>query len=453
MAESSIEWTGKVWNPTTGCTKISKECDFCYAETLTNRWKHNPSQPKYKAGFDKLVMHKSALQDPYQWKEPTTIFVNSMSDLFHKDVTLEFIQKVFKVMNDTPQHTYQVLTKRDHLLKRYSKDLNWTNNIWMGVSVGMQSSTKRIDNLRACDAKYKFLSVEPFIEEITDMDLTGIDWVIVGGESGTGDIRPMKKEWVLKVKQICSRYKVPFFFKQWGTKNNNPDPNDPTIHKEHKYHAKGGCLLDGKLYLGNPTVKDDSIPTIKLFGKDYLIMDENQDLNTIWELKSYLPMMGEDLLAQLTKDIKKNGVNDPILYWVTPEGKKLVIEGHTRLTAAISARKRDVPTKEIKEDFTNLDDIKLWMIKHQFQRRNLSSLERIELAYHSKETIEKAAKENLSKAGKGEDITKPIDTYDEIAKLAGVGRTSVVRYSGVISKAPETLVKKMRSLLTHLCHE
>jgi ParB family chromosome partitioning protein len=255
----------------------------------------------------------------------------------------------------------------------------------------------------------------------------------------------MNKEWVVRAKQLCNKYKVPFFFKQWGVAKNNPDPNDPTIHKAHRYHAKGGCMLDGKLYQANPTIEDDSVPMIKLFGSEYFIMDEAYDLNTIWELKSYLPMMDEDLLAQLTKDIKKNGVNDPILYWVTPEGKKLVIEGHTRLTAAISARKKDVPTKEIKEDFTNLDDIKLWMIKHQFQRRNLSSLERIELAYHSKETIEKAARENLSKAGKGEDVNNAIDTYDEIAKLAGVGRTSVVRYSGVVNKASESLVRKMRN--------
>jgi ParB family chromosome partitioning protein len=314
----------------------------------------------------------------------------------------------------------------------------------MGVSVGAQSSIKRIDNLRACDAKHKFLSVEPFIDEITDMDLTGIDWVIVGGESGNGDIRPLQKEWVVRVKQICEKQKVPFFFKQWGMKRNNPDPNDPTLNKEHRYHAKGGSMLDGKLYLSNPSVSDDKVPTINLFGTECYIMDEAYDLNTIWELKSYLPMMEDELLKQLTNDVKKNGVNDPILYWVNPEGKKLVIEGHTRLSAAISARKKTVPSKEIHEDFQNLDDIKLWMIKHQFQRRNLSSLERIELAYHSKDTIEKAARENLSKAGKGENIVNPIDTTAEIAKIAGVGRTTVIRYTNVVANASQSVLKKLK---------
>jgi protein gp37/ParB-like chromosome segregation protein Spo0J len=444
MAESSIEWTQKTWNPTTGCTIFSKECDNCYARKETNRYMHNPKLPKYHAGFDKVVMHESSLDEPYKIIEPATIFVNSMSDLFHKDISLEFIKKVFKVMNDTPQHTYQVLTKRDHLLNRYSNELNWTDNIWMGVSVGMQASTKKIDNLRASGAKRKFLSVEPLIEEITDMDLTGIDLVLVGGESGSNSARPIKKEWILRVKQICEEQKVPFFFKQWGMKRNNPDPNDPTLNKEHRYHAKGGSMLDGKLYLSNPSVRDDKVPTINIFGTECYIMDEAYDLNTIWELKSYLPMMEDELLRQLTDDVKKNGVNDPILYWVNPEGKKLVIEGHTRLSAAISARKKDLPSKEIHEDFQNLDDIKLWMIKHQFQRRNLSSLERIELAFHSKETIEKTAKQNLSKAGKGENINNPIDTTAEIAKIAGVGRTTVIRYTNVVANASQTVLKKLK---------
>jgi protein gp37/ParB-like chromosome segregation protein Spo0J len=445
MAESKIEWTNKTWNPTTGCTSFSKlECDNCFARTLTNRYMHNPNLPKYHAGFDKVVMHESSLNEPYKWKKPTTIFVNSMSDLFHKDISLEFIKKVFKVMNDTPQHTYQVLTKRDHLLKRYSDKLDWADNIWMGVSVGMQASTKKIDSLRECGAKHKFLSVEPLIEEITEMDLTGIDLVLLGGESGNNSVRPMEKQWVINVKNICEHYKVPFFFKQWGMKRNNPDPNDPTLNKEHRYHAKGGSMLDGKLYLSNPSVSNDKVPTINLFGTECYIIDEAYDLNTIWELKSYLPMMENELLKQLTNDVKKNGVNDPILYWVNPEGKKLVIEGHTRLSAAISARKKTVPSKEIHEDFQNLDDIKLWMIKHQFQRRNLSSLERIELAFHSKETIEKTAKQNLSKAGKGENINNPIDTTAEIAKIAGVGRTTVIRYTNVVANASQTVLKKLK---------
>ena len=129
MGESTIEWTDGTWNPVTGCSSVGAECLHCYARTLTNRYKHNPKLPKYRKGFDVVVEHPNSLKEPYKWAKPSTIFVNSMSDLFHKDVSLDFIKKVFKVMNETPQHTYQVLTKRDHLLKRYSKDLVWSDNI------------------------------------------------------------------------------------------------------------------------------------------------------------------------------------------------------------------------------------------------------------------------------------------------------------------------------------
>ncbi|MFC2176695.1 DUF5131 family protein, partial [Bacteroidota bacterium] len=262
---TTIEWTQENWNPTTGCKHYSKwgECDNCYAETITNIRKNSPKFTKYRAGFDTLVMHDYTLKEPYGWSKPVTVFVNSMSDLFHKDVKLEFLKKVFAVMNDTPQHTYQILTKRDKILEDYSDKLNWTDNIWMGVSVGAQGATKRIPRLQNCGAKHKFLSVEPFIEEINDIDLTGIDWVIVGGESG-GGARPIQAEWVHKMKCFCEDASVPFFFKQWGKKKYNPNPNDPTKHKLHRYHAKGGSQLDGITYWANPTIEDDSMPTLNL---------------------------------------------------------------------------------------------------------------------------------------------------------------------------------------------
>ena len=444
MAESKIEWTEKTWNPTTGCHAVSKECDNCYAKVLTNRYQHNSQLPKYKQGFDIVVEHPDTLGDPHKWLKPTTVFVNSMSDLFHRDISLAFLKKVFKVMNETPQHTYQVLTKRHLLLERHSSELNWTNNIWMGVSVGTQKATERIKSLQKCGAKHKFLSVEPLIEKISEMDLTGIDLVLVGGESGDNNSRPMLKEWVMEVKKFCKRDKVPFFFKQWGLERNNPDEHDPTMNKSHRYYAKGGCMLDGKVYLSNPSIKNDSTPTIKLFGKDYYIMDDKDSLNTIWELKAYLPMMEDELYNQLSEDIKKNGVNDPVLYWMTPDGKLLVIEGHTRLMAAISNRVKNIPKKEIKEQFNSLDEIKLWMLKHQFQRRNLSPVEKIQLAYLSKDTIEKTAKENLSKGGKNIDVNQSIDTNAEIARIAGVGRTSVVRYTAVLEKASKPVIAQLR---------
>lgn len=485
MAESNIEWTDVSWNPTTGCTHYSSsknggnECLNCYAETLTKRLKAM-GQDRYKMGFDVVVEHEDALKEPYSWKSPTTVFVNSMSDLFHRDISDDFLRKIFKVMNETPQHTYQILTKRHTRFEKLPDDLIWSENIWMGVSCGTQYSTRRIPALVKSKAKHKFLSIEPFIQEISEIDLTGIDWVIVGGESGNNSylrekdekgedkfqvidgkvfynnvlddngnkiiekvIRPMKEEWVRIIKDKCKNQNVPFFFKQWGKTKNNPNPNDPTLNKEHRYYAKAGCQLDGKLFLANPTIKNDSIPKINIFGDEFYIMDEFEELNSIWELKSYLPLMNKKLYSQLKDNIKKNGLNDPILYMTTSEGKKLVIEGHTRLKACIELNKKNIPVKEIKEDFKNFDDIKLWMVKHQFQRRNLSSIEKIQLAFLSKEAIEKMAKNNLSKAGKGLDVINAVDTNVEIAKIAGVGRTTVIRYSSVLDKGSKAIIDKL----------
>jgi protein gp37 len=445
MADSTIEWTTKTWNPTTGCTKISQECKFCYAETLTNRYMKNPKQEKYKQGFGVFVMHEDALNDPLEWKKSETVFVNSMSDLFHEKITLDFLKKVFKVMNDTPNHTYQILTKREDILEKYSDELEWTDNIWMGISVGEEKSVYKIKSLASCGAKHKFLSVEPLIEELPDLDLKGIDWVIVGGESGSNKVRRLEKDWILKVKKNCDEQNVPFFFKQWGKSKFNPNPNDPTINKEHRYHSKGGSQLDGKIFWKNPTIKDDSIPMINVFGEEHFVMDEMEELNSIWELKSYLPMMEKELYNQLKANIRKNNLNDPILYFITEDGKKLVIEGHTRLKACIKLKKKKIPTKEVKEHFESLDDVKLWTVKHQFQRRNLSNVEKIQLAYLSKASIEKLAKENLSKAGKKTGITAAIDTNAEIAKIAGVGRTTVVRYNNVLDNASKAIILKLKN--------
>jgi protein gp37 len=174
-------------------------------------------QYNYRKGFE-LTLHEEALSIPYKWKKPVTVFVNSMSDLFHKDVPLEFIQKVFQVMNETPQHRYQVLTKRAVRLKELSPSLHWSENIWMGVSVENQDCTSRIDNLKKTGAYVKFLSVEPLLGNITNMNLEGIDWVIVGGESGPG-ARVLEENWVKSIFAACQDQEVPFFFKQWGGTN------------------------------------------------------------------------------------------------------------------------------------------------------------------------------------------------------------------------------------------
>ena len=213
MAQSSIEWTEMTWNPTTGCNKVSAGCKFCYAEVMTRRLEAMGIE-KYKDGF-KVRVHESALNIPYSWKGSKVVFVNSMSDLFHPEVSLAFIEKVFKVMNDTPQHTYQVLTKRAERLYELHHKLNWTENIWMGVSIEDERVIERIDFLRETNAKIKFLSCEPLIGPLQNLNLKNIDWVIVGGESGR-KARSMNELWVWDIKEQCRDQEVAFFFKQWG---------------------------------------------------------------------------------------------------------------------------------------------------------------------------------------------------------------------------------------------
>jgi protein gp37 len=213
MAQSSIEWTEMTWNPTTGCTKISPGCKFCYAEVMSRRLKAM-GVPKYQQGF-KITTHEDQLSIPYTWKKPKVVFVNSMSDLFHKDIPLAFIKQVFAVMNDNPQHVFQVLTKRADVLLKYHEELRWTHNIWMGVSVEDEKVMDRISLLRQTNARVKFLSCEPLIGPLPNLQLDGIDWVIVGGESGRKP-RPMDSDWVLDIQEQCEKARVAFFFKQWG---------------------------------------------------------------------------------------------------------------------------------------------------------------------------------------------------------------------------------------------
>jgi protein gp37 len=216
MSSSKIEWTESTWNPTTGCTKISSGCTNCYAERMAMRLKAMGT-PKYANGFE-VTLHEDCLSEPYSWKKPKVIFVNSMSDLFHEDIPFSFIEKVFKVMNDNPQHIFQVLTKRAELLLEYSPKLNWTSNIWMGVTVEGKKATRRIDYLRKTNAAIKFLSCEPLISDLGKLDLQKINWVIVGGESGPKS-RPIKEDWVLDIFNQCKSADIPFFFKQWGGVN------------------------------------------------------------------------------------------------------------------------------------------------------------------------------------------------------------------------------------------
>lgn len=252
MAQSNIEWTEMTWNPVTGCNKLSAGCKFCYAEVMSRRLKAMGVE-KYANGFN-FTTHEDELTTPYRWKKPRIVFVNSMSDLFHKNSPLEFIQRVFAVMNDTPQHTYQVLTKRADILAQYDTELTWTPNIWMGVSVENEKVMDRIDYLRNTSAHIKFLSLEPLIGPLPNLNLTNIDWAIVGGESGH-KARPIQQEWVDAIRQQCEDNGVAFFFKQWGKTRFNRNQADPTINASHPQHAKGGCHLNGRIYRDMPSVR------------------------------------------------------------------------------------------------------------------------------------------------------------------------------------------------------
>ncbi len=213
MAESHIEWTDSTWNPVTGCTKISAGCKHCYAERMSKRLKAM-GQANYRNGF-RLTLQPHMLDLPLKWKRPQRIFVNSMSDLFHEDVPVEYILQVFETMNQADWHQYQVLTKRADRLAELSRFLPWREHIWMGVSVENAKVTWRIDELRRSGAWVKFLSLEPLIGPLRDLGLNGIDWAIVGGESGPG-ARQMKPEWVRQIRDQCQEQGVAFFFKQWG---------------------------------------------------------------------------------------------------------------------------------------------------------------------------------------------------------------------------------------------
>ena len=233
--DSSIEWTQSTWNPVTGCTKISPGCAHCYAERMARRLKAM-GQPNYANGFN-LTVHEHALELPLRWRKPQVIFVNSMSDLFHEDVPTEFIQRVFDVMNRADWHLYQVLTKRSDRLLELGALLPWSENIWMGVTVENEDYKPRIDDLRKTSTATNFLSLEPLLGPLPNLDLTGIDWVIVGGESGPG-ARPMERSWVMDIRRQCQRADIPFFFKQWGG-----------VHKK-----RAGRMLDGRTWDAMPPV-------------------------------------------------------------------------------------------------------------------------------------------------------------------------------------------------------
>lgn len=229
MSKSKIEWTESTWNPVSGCSKVSRGCDNCYAERMAMRLKAMGTRG-YENGFD-VTLQPHALDKPLKLKKPQVIFVNSMSDIFHEKIPEEYIVQIFEVMNKAYWHTFQVLTKRPRRLAKIADKVNWTDNIWMGVTVEANEYVDRVDYLRDCPAKIKFLSLEPLIDSVDKLNYTGIDWAIVGGESGFG-ARVMQKDWVLEIRDRCKEENIDFFFKQWGGVNKK----------------KSGRKLDGKFY-------------------------------------------------------------------------------------------------------------------------------------------------------------------------------------------------------------
>ena len=241
MQRSQIEWTDATWNPVTGCTQVSPGCAHCYAKTFAERFRGVPGHP-YERGFD-LQLRPERLDQPLRWSKPRTIFVNSMSDLFHRDVPDDYVRKVFGVMEAASQHRFQVLTKQAERLATLAPSLPWPAHVWMGVSVENQRWTSRIDYLRETPATVKFLSCEPLLGPL-ELDLEGIDWVIVGGESGPG-ARPMEPDWARGVRNQCVEASVPFFFKQWGAH----DARGKRVGKK-----RAGRRLDRRIWNGMPTV-------------------------------------------------------------------------------------------------------------------------------------------------------------------------------------------------------
>lgn len=268
MLNSKIEWTEATWNPTTGCTRVGPGCEHCYATRYTHRLACMGQQAyvgltvcnqRGDRHFNGVVRcHEDRLEVPARWRKPTTVFVNSMSDLFHEKVPHEFIQRTFAVMTKVNRHTFQILTKRSRRLVELSPSLTWTPNIWMGVSVENVDYTFRIDHLRETGAAIKFLSLEPLLGPLPELNLTGIDWVIVGGESGPG-ARCMDIAWVREIRDQCQQAGIPFFFKQFGHLSNNPDSTE-AIAKSNGGSAKGGRLLDGRLWDEMPPkIRDHSL--------------------------------------------------------------------------------------------------------------------------------------------------------------------------------------------------
>lgn len=420
-----------------------------------NRTHNNPDLSKKQ----KESKYQEILDLPNTWTYNSYIKIsNSKTGLLRintkdkNNPVFVFYKKITEIVKNS-NHTYDILFDTATLHIPNLLNIGYGNNVVIGLHMESGLLEFLIHSIfQDPQIHRKYLHISTFDDYIDVIDYSkyAFEWLVIDLKEDSFfnlvRFQQLYKTWheAIHIQRLnCEKYNIPFYFKSWGKFENNPNPNDPTMNLKHRYYTKSGCMLDGKIYYYDPITKTTA-PTLSLFANEYYIMDEHCGLNTIWELKSYLPFMKTELFKQLKEDIQQNGLNDPILYYLTKDGTKVVIEGHTRLRACIELGIKDFPIKEVKEDFDSIEDIQLWMLKHQFQRRNMSSVERLELAYQSKEIIEKRAKFNLSKAGKGDFITETIDTNLEIAQLAGVGKTTVVNYGNVITKASPSLIEQMR---------
>jgi protein gp37 len=472
MAKNSkIGWTHHTANLWWGCVKVADGCSNCYACEIAefrqhDVWGNDKPRRMIKDVWKSLGKYQKEAEE---LNEIHRVFVGSMMDLFELPKPLvdsngnpmiegidefsntgQLRDRFFsEVVPNSPNLMFLLLTKRPSNINKYIPE-EWKDNppknVMFGTSVSDQKTAKTfIPQLAKVNGK-RFLSAEPLTGPIDLMEqdvdgnplLASLHWIITGGESGVKDIRQMESEWVSVIKDHCKNNNIPFYFKQWGRDEFNPDQNDPTIKKKHPWHAKGGCMYDGKIYMNYPShFSDDTTHIINLFDEDHFVIDQWKGFYIIDELKSYLPAMDDEIYLKLRKNIKSNGLDNQILYFENKQKKRIVIDGHSRLRACLEIGLTHIPSRKVVEKFENIGEIKLWIVKNQCERRNLSTVERLKLAFLSINEIEKMAYKNLSLAGKNKTVDKKINTCEEIGKIAGVSPSTVSRYKFVMDNFKE----------------
>lgn len=496
MAENSkIEWTHHTANLWWGCTKVHEGCDNCYAEAAS---KHRGKSVWGNDNPRALVMSVWADLAKYQKTAQTLgtvhkVFVGSMMDIFEKPMPVNdwngkpqtfdtdvIRQRFFKEISEGkyPNLLFLLLTKRPSNINKYIPE-SWKEtppeNVMFGTSPANQATAfTLVEQLVKVNGK-RFLSVEPQLGELSLIPWLSkgdIHWVIQGGESGHHK-RPFDTDWGRKLKAECEQYNVPFFFKQIdkvqaipddlmvrenphfyqqilkskNMKENNEDLNKGKSAEQHKsyYYQRHGYIIDNVCFFNGNVQNIDDLDYVTLLGQSYPVMESYNGFSSIWPLKSYLPFLKNEVYKKLLHSIKEGGLMEPVVYLTTPEGQKVVVDGHNSLIAAMELNMTELATQEITEVFTSLDEIKLWIIKRQFQRTNLSNQQKVRLAYQAKETIQALANKNREKAANGESIETHIVTCEEIARLAGVGKSTVTRFESIMKSGKQEIIRQLEN--------